>query len=180
MARKTYRKPLKPVQENNSFAIDADEPKLEPNTNPTDSEHITDSASLDSYLDIAERENSLPTFEKDAEIDELKRQLSEVVTERDELRHRIAKLENEIKEHNDTTPAGMSNVELERQIESLKGENERLRGSVSNLEKENRTLLSSLRVAQVASTRMLHSYAKPGYNVGSGVRTLKNGCQEWI
>jgi len=180
MARRTYRKPLKPVQENNSFAIDADDPKPEVDTTPTDSEHITDSASLDSYLDIAEKENSLPTFEKDAEIDELKRQLAEAVTERDSLRSRIENLENISKEQERTASVVASNPELERNVETLKMENERLHDAISSLENENGTLRASLREAQSAADRMLHSYTKPGYHAGSGVRALKNGYQDWV
>ena len=178
--RKTYRKPLKPVRENNSFAVDADVPEREVVTAPADSEHITDSDTLDSYLDVAEKEKSLSMFEKDAEIDELKRKLSEAIMERDMLRTRIGKLESVSMEQDCIPPVESPNPELERRIDSLKSENARLRDTVSILENENAGLRASLKEAQAGVDRMLHSYTKPGYSAGSGVRALKNGYQDWV
>jgi len=180
MARKTYRKPPKQVRENNAFAIDADIPKREVDTPPSDSGHITESASLDSYLDIAEKENSLQEFEKDAEIDELKRQLEESVVERDILRSRVEKLEATSKKQDETLHSGISNQELERRIETLETENTKLHEMVLRLEGENGRLKTSLGGAQAAVDGMLHSYTKPGYHVGSGVKVLKDGYQDWV
>jgi chromosome segregation ATPase len=177
MAKQTYRKPIRKSVNGDPFG--ELEKRAEPEK-PIDSGHITEEASLDTYLDIAENEQQLPSLERDAEIEELKEKLQRAKLERDEFRMKVKEL-TELSEKDSGIPAPVpENNGLKERIKLLEEENSELKKTVSMLGAENARLSRVAEDAQRAADRMLHTYTKPGYMNGSGVRKLRNGYQDWV